>query len=81
MGELLANFLIEERAYVSDHPDDFIWEGVKIHVFDHDGKELSWNYICQNMEYTLKKKEEFLKKYSRVIIRDNVTREETSYCI
>lgn len=46
MEELLANVLIEKRAHVSDHPDDFIWEGVKIRVFEHDGKELSWNYTC-----------------------------------
>lgn len=81
MGELLTNFLIEERAYVSDYPDDFIWQGVKIRVFDYDGKELSWNYSCQNMEDALKKKDELLKTFPRVVIRDNATREEKSYSI
>lgn len=81
MGNLVAYFIIEERAYVSAHLDDFIWEGVKIRVFDYDGKELSWNWSCENMEKALKRKDEFLRHYPRVVIRDNATREEKSYSI
>ncbi len=81
MGQLLADFIVEERAYVNANLDDFTWEGVQVQAFDDNGKKLNWVYICANMESALKKKDEFLKKYPRVVIRDNATREETSYCI
>lgn len=79
MANLLADFIVEESAYVNAHLDDFCWEGMKVSVFDRDEKELGWYYTCKDMENALKKKGELLQKYPRVVIRDNATREETSY--
>lgn len=79
MAKLLADFIVEESAYVNAHLDDFCWEGVKVSAFGGDGKELGWHYTCKDMENALKKKDELLQKYPRVLIRDNATREEKSY--
>ena len=79
MAKLLADFIVEESAYVNAHLDDFCWEGVKVSAFDGDGKDLGWYYTCRDMENALKKKDELLQKYPRVLIRDNATREEKSY--
>lgn len=81
MGQLLADFIVEESAYYGAHLDDFTWEGVRVRAFDGNGKENSWFYTCRNMEDALKKKDELLKEYPCVVIRDNATRKETSYCI
>lgn len=81
MGNLLADFIVETRAYINANRDDFTWEGVDIRIFDVNGKELSWRYSCENMERALQLKDELLQKYSRVVIRDNASREETSYSI
>ena len=61
--------------------DDFTWEGADIRIFDENDKQLNMGYSCGSMERALKKKDEFLQKYPRVVIRDNATREETSYSI
>lgn len=81
MGKLLADFIIETRAYVNANLDDFTWEGADIRIFDENDKQLNMGYSCGSMERALKKKDEFLQKYPRVVIRDNATREETSYSI
>lgn len=52
-----------------------------MYVFDDTGKKLGWSYSCANMENALKRKDELLQKYPRVVIWDNATREETSYSI
>ena len=79
MGKLLADFIVEERVYVNANLDDFTWEGMEVRAFDDAGKKLGWSYSCMDMENALKKKDELLLKYPRVVIRDNATREETSY--
>lgn len=81
MAQLLADFIVEESAYVNAHLDDFTWEGAQVCAFDENGKKLDWHYTCRNMETALKRKDELLLKYPRVVIRDNATREEKSYCI
>lgn len=81
MGQLLADFIVEERTYVNANLDDFTWDGVQVRAFDENGKKLNWSYSCANMEGALVKKDELLKKYPRVVIRDNATREEKSYII
>lgn len=79
MGKLLADFIVEERAYVNANLDDFTWEGMEVRAFDGTGKKLGWSYSCKDMKNALKKKDELLLKYPRVVIRDNATREEKSY--
>lgn len=76
MAGLLADFIIEESVYVNAHLDDFTWEGADVHPYDGAGKRLSWGYSCSSMEVALKRKDELLKKYPRVAVRDNVTRRE-----
>lgn len=76
MASLLADFIIEEYDYVNKNLDDFTWEGADVHPIDEDGKKLSWGYTCGSMERALKTKEELLKKYPQVVVRDNATRKE-----
>lgn len=79
MAALLADFIIEEYAYVNANLDDFTWEGANVYPFDESGKKLAWGYSCRNIEAALKKKDELLAKYSKVAVRDNVTRKEKIY--
>lgn len=75
MALLLADFIVEEYTYVNANLDDFTWEGADVYVFDENGKKL-FGYSCSSMEAALKKKDELLKKYGRVIVRDNKSRKE-----
>ncbi|MDE6621615.1 MAG: hypothetical protein K2K74_14255 [Lachnospiraceae bacterium] len=79
MAGLLADFIIEGRTYVNAHLDDFIWEGVDVHALDQNGKRYSWGYTCCDMEAALQKKDELLKKYLQVVVRDNATRKEEMF--
>ena len=76
MAALLADFVIEECAYVNGNLDDFTWEGADVYPFDQDGKQISCGYTCGSMERALEVKEELLKKYPQVVVRDNATRKE-----
>ena len=74
MAGLLADFIIEEHAYVNAHLDDFTWEGVDVYALDEKGKRCG--YTCCDMEAALHRKDELLKKYPQVIVRDNATGKE-----
>lgn len=76
MANLLADFVVEERAYVNANLDDFTWEGADVHPCDANGKRISCGWSCGSMESALKKKDELLKKYPQVVVRDNATRKE-----
>lgn len=76
MAALLADFILEERAYVNANLDDFTWEGVDVYPLDESGNRLKWGYSCNNMEVALKRKDELLEKHPQVIVRDNATRKE-----
>lgn len=79
MATLLADFIIEEYAYVNAHLDDFTWEGVNVHVIEESGEKSKWGYSCGTMEAALKRKDGLLMKYNKVIVRDNATRKEKIY--
>lgn len=79
MAGLLADFVIEEYEYVNSHLDDFTWTGADVQAFDEDGTKRGCGYTCGNMEAALKKKDELLKKYPRVTVRDNATRKVKEY--
>ncbi|MCC8046812.1 MAG: hypothetical protein LIP12_15240 [Clostridiales bacterium] len=79
MAQLLADFIVEERAYVNAHLDDFTWTGVDVYAVKEDGTRTGWGYSCRNREIALKHKDELLEKYDRVIVRDNATRKEKCY--
>ena len=79
MAALLADFIIEEYAYVNANLDDFTWEGVDVHVIEGSGEKSKWGYSCGTMEAALKRKDELLMKYNKVIVRDNETRKEKIY--
>ncbi|MCD8106213.1 MAG: hypothetical protein LUF35_14750 [Lachnospiraceae bacterium] len=79
MAQLLADFIVEERAYVNAHLDDFTWTGVDVYAIKEDGTRTGWGYSCRNGEIALKHKDELLEKYDRVIVRDNATRKEKCY--
>lgn len=79
MAALLADFIIEEYAYVNANLDDFTWEGADVHVIEESGEKSKWGYSCGTMEAALKRKDELLMKYNKVIVRDNATRKEKIY--
>lgn len=79
MAGLLADFIIEEHTYVNGNLDDFTWEGADVHPFDENGNKIGWGYTCGSMERALVMKEELLKKYPQVVVRDNATRKEIVY--
>ena len=79
MARLLADFIIEGTAYINANIDDFTWTGADVRAFDEDGGRLGWCCSCSNMESALKKKDELLKKYPQVAVRDNATRKERIY--
>ncbi len=79
MAALLADFIIEEYAYANANLDDFTWEGVDVHVIEESGEKSRWGYSCGTMEAALKRKDDLLKKYPKVIVRDNATRNEKIY--
>ena len=79
MADLLADFIIEEYTYVNGNLDDFTWEGADVHPFDENGKKIGWGYTCSSMERALEIKEELLKKYPQVVVRDNATRKEKTF--
>ena len=41
MAALLADFVIEEHAYVNDNLDDFTWTGADVCIFGEDGRSLT----------------------------------------
>lgn len=79
MGKLLADILIESERYVNEHLDDFAWEGTDVYAIDQDGNKLHYYHMVSSMEQVLQIKDELLKKYSTVIVRDNITRKKTIY--
>lgn len=79
MAALLADFILEENAYVNANLDDFTWEGADVYPIDEKGEKIEWGYSCSSMERALKKKDELLEKYPQVSVRDNATRKETIY--
>lgn len=79
MAGLLADFIIEGTAYINANLDDFTWTGADVRAFDENGKRLNWCYSCSNMGNALEKKDELLKKYPQVTVRDNATRKEAVF--
>ena len=79
MAALLADFIIEEYAYVNANLDDFTWEGADVYPADESGNRKGGGCSCGTMEAALKKKDELLMKYNKVIVRDNATRKEKIY--
>ena len=65
MAGLLADFIIEESAYVNAHLDDFTWEGVDIYAFDKDGKQCGLGFTYSTMEDALTKKRQTAGKVSK----------------
>lgn len=79
MAALLADFIVEEYAYVNTHLDDFTWEGADVYPINEKGVRSGYGYTCGSMEIALKKKDELLEKYPKVIVKDNATRKEKMF--
>lgn len=79
MAGLLADFIVEEYEYVNSHLDDFTWTGVDVYAFDEKGVKANCGYTCGSMETAVKRKNELLRKYPHVVIRDNATRKVRDY--
>ena len=67
MAGLLADFIIEESAYVNANLDDFTWEGVDIYAFDKDGKQCGLGFTYSTMEDALTKKTDCWKSIQRLL--------------
>jgi hypothetical protein len=78
MAQLLADFIVAETRYVNKNLDDFTWEGADVHPIEN-GKKLDWGYSCRTMDEAKSRKDELLKKYDHVLIRNNKTRKESIY--
>jgi hypothetical protein len=78
MAQLLADFIVAETRYVNKNLDDFTWEGADVYPIEN-GKKLDWGYACSTMEAAKRRKDELLKKYDHVLIRNNKTRKESVY--
>ena len=65
--------------YINANLDDFTWEGADVYSVDDSGKRARWGYSCRTTESALKKKDELLEKFQKVVVRDNATRKETVY--
>ena len=48
-------------------------------MIEGSGEKSKWGCSCGTMEAALKRKDELLMKYNKVIVRDNETREEKIY--
>lgn len=79
MAGLLADFIVEEHGYVNSHCDDFTWVGVNVYGVNETGERTRWCYTCGDMDSALQKKDELLKKYPCVAVKDNATRKQTEY--
>ena len=79
MAGLLADFIIEGTAYINANLDDFTWTGIDVRAFDENGERLDWCSSCSNMENALEKKDDLLKRYPQVAVRDNATRKERMF--
>ena len=79
MAGLQADFIVEERDYLDANQDDFTWEGADVRPADSSGKRSGWGYSCRDMESAMQKKDELLKRYPQVVVRDNATRKEKIY--
>jgi hypothetical protein len=78
MAQLLADFIVAETRYVNKNLDDFTWEGADVYPIEN-GKKLDWGYSCSTMEAAKRRKDELLKKYDHVLIRNNKIRKESVY--
>ena len=76
MAALLADFILAVNAYVNANLDDFTWEGADVYPLDEAGDRPQWGYSCRSMDAALKRKDELMKKYPQVVVRDNATRKE-----
>ena len=47
MAALLADFILEERAYVNADLDDFTWEGVDVYPLDKAGEQAEMGVFLQ----------------------------------
>lgn len=54
-------------------------KGKDVHVIEESGEKSKWGYSCGTMEAALKRKNELLMKYNKVIVRNNATRKEKIY--
>ncbi len=81
MARLLADFIVEERVYVSAHLDAYTWTGVDVYAADAEGKRIGFGYSCPNLETALKRKDEILNRCGSVVVRDNATRKMKIYRI
>ena len=73
MANLLADFVTQQRRFANAN---FTWSGADAYAVDENGKRYGWGYSCGTMETAIKKKDELLKQYPKVAVRDNKTRKE-----
>ena len=78
LGDLNAEFVFATRKYVSENMDDFTWKGYGV-ARQTDEKEPRFIYECATIERALSLAERIIKPASRILIRDNATREISTY--
>ncbi len=76
MGALAGHFTYALSKYVNQNLDSFTWKGFDVNFYKDDGSYV-FGYSCSTKEKALKRAEENKEKYTKVILRDNSSREET----
>ena len=80
MGILLADFLVESRAYVNQHLEDFNWLGYDVYISDEEGRNIEqWKYTCSTVQRALDKKEILLEDHEFVTIVSNADKVKQTY--
>ena len=75
MGKLAGHFSFALSKYVNSNIDDFSWKGFDVKFYKDNG-DYAFGFSCADRERAIKRAEENKHKYTKVILRDNRTREE-----
>ena len=76
MSRLSADFVIETRAFMRNHPEDFNWSGFDLKAI-HNGKCVRWMHAAKR-ERALELIKQFFKhtSYDYILLINNRTKEE-----
>lgn len=75
MAKLYADFVVEGSQFVNDNLDNFTWIGADVSAYDENGT-YKIGYSCKKNDKAKETAAELLKKYPKVVLRYNDTREE-----
>lgn len=78
MADFASDFIKEAESCMCENKADFIWEGYSVRAYNRAGIGCEWRYV-EDIPAARVIKNELLKHYRYVAIRDNTTRKETIF--